>query len=100
MKLYLILFMMIAMSISFGFQTQKPLGMDGKTLYENNCVRCHGKDGTRGEYGAKNLRLSRKNDEYLFKKISNGGWIMPKWKKTLSKEQIISVMNYIKTLRN
>lgn len=77
-----------------------PATLTGKVLYIASCTPCHGEDGTRGKYGAKNLHESRLTDEKLFTKVSNGGWIMPAWKKTLSAAQIQSLVVYIKNLRN
>jgi cytochrome c6 len=79
---------------------QQPVELNGKVLYETKCAKCHGSDGTKGQYGAKNLRKSRLNDDDLFNAIGNGSWIMPKWKKKLTREQLLSVTAYVKTLRN
>lgn len=79
---------------------QPPAELNGKVLFETKCAKCHGADGTKGQYGAKNLRKSRLNDDDLFSAIANGSWIMPKWKKKLSREQLLSVAAYVKTLRN
>ena len=77
-----------------------PVEMNGKILFEKNCTGCHGYDGTKGAYGAKNLRKSKLDNDALVKAISNGNWIMPKWKKRLSPEQIQAIANYIKTFRD
>jgi len=80
---------------------QKPPGeMNGKILFEKKCTGCHGYDGTKGAYGAKNLRKSKLDNEVLLKAISNGNWIMPKWKKRLSPGQIQAIADYIKTFRD
>lgn len=79
---------------------QQPVELNGKVLFETKCAKCHGTDGTKGRYGAKNLSKSRLNDDELFTTIGNGSWIMPKWKKKLSREQLLSVAAYVKTLRN
>jgi mono/diheme cytochrome c family protein len=74
--------------------------VQGKKIYENKCARCHGKDGTRGLFGAKNLKVSRLNDNDLYKTISNGRDIMPSWKDKLTPESIQTVIRYVKTLRS
>jgi cytochrome c6 len=79
---------------------QQPVELNGKVLFETKCAKCHGTDGTKGQYGAKNLRKSRLNDDELFTAIANGSWIMPKWKKQLTREQLLSVAAYVQTLRN
>lgn len=77
-----------------------PVEMNGKILFEKNCTGCHGYDGTKGAYGAKNLRKSKLDNDALVKAIGNGNWIMPKWKKRLNPAQIQSIANYIKTFRD
>lgn len=72
---------------------------DGKVLFQRNCIRCHGYDGKLGHHGAKNLQTSKLDDRQLLKIISNGKWLMPKWKKVLTVDQISAVIAYIKTLR-
>jgi cytochrome c6 len=84
--------------LSINVMAQKP--SPGKLLYDSKCARCHGFDGTEGNYGAANLRQSGLNDAKLVKKISNGGWIMPAWKKTLTPDQILLIAAFVKTLRN
>ncbi len=72
----------------------------GKLLFEENCVKCHGLDGTRGRWGAKNLQTSRISDIELLNTVSYGKSIMPNWSKRLSKTQIDAIVVYVKTLRN
>jgi len=79
--------------------TAQTRAVDGKAIFESKCTRCHGSNGTKGAFGAKNLRKSTLNDEKLINVISNGRWIMPRWKNELSPEQIQAVITYIKTLR-
>lgn len=81
-------------------QQVKPTYENGKVVFQTNCVRCHGQDGTLGRLGAKNLQVSKLNDAQLREIISEGSWFMPKWKRVLSPEQIAAVMIYIKTLRS
>ncbi|MEZ2336648.1 cytochrome c [Mucilaginibacter sp. RCC_168] len=73
--------------------------LTGKALFEKKCATCHGNDGTRGRWGAKNLQLSKLDNNELLNTISNGRGIMPNWGKKLSISQISSVIEYIKTLR-
>lgn len=81
-------------------------GTPAKTLYVNNCARCHGSDG-RGDtqlgklYGAPDLtaknvkRTSRKRTANI---IKNGDGSMPAFSKKLSTAEINSLVGYIKTL--
>jgi cytochrome c6 len=73
--------------------------LTSKALFEKKCASCHGNDGTKGRWGAKNLQISKLNDEELFTMVSTGKGIMPKWSKKLTQPQILSVIEYIKTLR-
>ncbi|HMF70114.1 MAG TPA: cytochrome c [Flavitalea sp.] len=72
----------------------------GKKIFETNCVRCHGNDGTKGKFGAKNLQKTGLSDNELFRVISDGKRIMPGWKHKLSADEIDSVKEYVKTLDN
>ena len=72
----------------------------GKKIFETNCVRCHGNDGTKGKFGAKNLQKTNLPDSELQRIISNGKRVMPAWKNELSDKEIESVKEYIKILGN
>ena len=81
-------------------------GTAAKTLYVNNCARCHGADG-KGEtqlgqlYGAPNLtdrkikRTSRKRTANI---IKNGDGSMPAFGKKMTAAEINSLVGYIKSL--
>jgi mono/diheme cytochrome c family protein len=71
----------------------------GKILFEQNCAKCHGIDGTKGKFGAKNLQKSILTDEQYFRIIQKGKGIMPSWEKNLTAEQITDIVSYIKTLK-
>lgn len=72
---------------------------EGQTLYEHHCARCHGADGARGLFGARNLQKSMLPDTAIALQIRNGKKIMPAFKKKLSPDQINELSAYIKTLR-
>lgn len=72
----------------------------GKKIFETNCARCHGNDGTKGKWGAKNLKKTSLSDSELQRIISNGKRVMPAWKNELSDKEIESVKEYIKILGN
>ena len=77
-----------------------------KTLYLNNCARCHGADGAADTelgklYDAPSLRdkkvkkMSRKKVAGI---IQNGDGSMPAFKKKLSAKETSALVNYIRTL--
>ena len=81
-------------------------GTPAKTLYVNNCARCHGADGKGATqlgqlYGAPDLtsrsvkRTSRKRTANI---IKNGDGSMPAFKQKLSTAEINSLVGYIKGL--
>ncbi|MFT3822259.1 MAG: cytochrome c [Chitinophagaceae bacterium] len=72
---------------------------DGKRLYERNCAPCHGDNGTKAAFGAKNLQVSILNDSALLVQIRNGKRIMPAFRKRFSQQEITAVMQYVKLLR-
>jgi cytochrome c6 len=71
----------------------------GRKLYEQHCVRCHGKDGTKGSFGAKDLQQSILPDAAIIRQIEKGKGFMPPFRKKLSINEISQVMLYIKSLR-
>ncbi len=80
--------------------------LDYKNIYENECQKCHGKDGKgskRGKsLGAPNFAdaewQASLTDEQLIKSITNGKKKMPKQEGKLSPEQIKAVVKYIRLL--
>lgn len=88
----------------------KPSINDGKTLYMQNCARCHGGDGraetAQGElYGATNLadadwwNAKHPSNKRLTNSIVNGRSGMPAFGKRLSKDQIAALVAYVRTFR-
>jgi mono/diheme cytochrome c family protein len=72
---------------------------NGRAIFERNCVRCHGTDGTKGKWGAKNLTISKLSDDELLTTITNGKGRMPAWRNTLTALEIELLKDYIKTMR-
>lgn len=80
---------------------------EGAQLYQNNCVSCHGAnaDGN-GMAGMmlnprpSNLRVmsgTHPDGDFAYK-IREGRGAMPSWKKTLKKDQVWHLVNYIQAL--
>lgn len=77
-----------------------------RTLYLNNCARCHGADG-RGDtelgklYSATNLterKVKRSSRKRAARIIKNGDGSMPAFGKKMTTAEINSLVSYIKTL--
>lgn len=85
---------------SFATIEQKPpTGKTGQELFTKHCKQCHGKDGTRGLFGAKNLQTSQLDDDRLYTSIAKGRKIMPAWEKRMDTAELALVIAYVKTLR-
>jgi mono/diheme cytochrome c family protein len=81
----------------------------GKTVYQTNCVTCHGVSGAGDGPDAAGLdpppadlitHVPLHSDGDLFSFIANGfpRTAMPAWKGTLTDEQMWNVVNYLRTL--
>src|SRR5688572_16345867 len=95
-KYYILIFLSYLFCLA---AAQKKSGSSGKEIFENKCARCHGDDGTKGRWGAKNLQKSRLDNEELIRIVSKGKNLMPSWEKRLSKEELNNVSGYVKGLR-
>src|SRR3954465_6956267 len=80
---------------------------DGRTVYANNCARCHGGDGTSqttmGQMTeAPNLTDAAwqrgKSSAHMVNAVTNGRGQMPAFKKKLSRQEIAAAVAYIRTL--
>jgi mono/diheme cytochrome c family protein len=72
---------------------------EGQVLFKEYCVRCHGNDGTRGMFGAKNLQRSVLSDEAIIQQMLRGKGFMPSFRKKLSEKDMLSIVKYVKSLR-
>jgi cytochrome c553/ribosomal protein L35AE/L33A len=90
-----------ASPIFFNATTSK----DGGSIYDKNCVSCHGNPG-KGNYlkalnpppadlGTKNSQ--NQTDGELFYRISEGNPVMPKFKTTLSEDERWKLVSYIRS---
>lgn len=87
-------------SLLFAFSIAQGRGsVSGKAIFEDKCAKCHGVDGTKGRWGAKNLQKSMLSDADLLKVVTEGKNIMPSWKKRLSEVELRQVTVYVKGLR-
>lgn len=86
------------MIINMSFSIQNQL-LEGKGIYEKNCAKCHGKDGSKKSFGVKSLQKSQLSSTETLEIITNGNGQMPNWKEKLSIQEIEQVTEYIETLR-
>lgn len=70
----------------------------GREVYEKNCTKCHGKDGSKKAFGVKSLQKSLLSNAEKLEIITNGKGKMPSWKDNLSVQEINQVAQYIDTL--
>ena len=79
---------------------------DGQKLYDTNCAKCHGPDGSGSTVvgkavGAKDLRSAeakKLTDAEIFTQIDQGKGNMPPFGGTLNKSQINSLVPIIREL--
>lgn len=99
-RFFLITASIAGLTVFFSFAPQKPrVARTGKELFERHCKQCHGKDGTRGLFGARNLQTSLLTDDALYMTIAKGRKVMPSWEKKLDSTEMELVVDYVKTLR-
>lgn len=92
--------------VAFGDSAKSQV--DGRGLFEENCAKCHGKDGraktVRGKVvGARNLSKptwqARETDEEIAAAIKKGPGAMPSFAKKFSQAEIDSLVAYVRTLK-
>lgn len=71
----------------------------GEKLYLKHCKKCHGTDGTKGAFKAKDLQKSVMADSTMFKLIREGKKKMPSYKKKMDIHETFVVIKYVKSLR-
>ncbi|HNQ11751.1 MAG TPA: SirB2 family protein [Bacteroidia bacterium] len=71
----------------------------GQSIFESQCIVCHGADGKLGVSGAKDLTQSKLSAEERLNIIRNGKNSMIPYQKVLSEEQILAVAEYVETLK-
>jgi cbb3-type cytochrome c oxidase subunit III len=81
---------------------------DAASLFNENCAKCHGKDGRaktmRGKtVGARNLTdakwQAKETDEEILAAIKKGPGAMPSFEKKLSQAQLESLVSYVRSLK-
>ena len=93
---YLLLFVVFFI---FSCVNENSNNNEGKQIYENKCVTCHGLKGNAQASGASDLTVSELSKEKLIEVIKNGRNSMRPYKEELSESQIDSVAKYVIELR-
>jgi mono/diheme cytochrome c family protein len=81
--------------------TTNQLLSEGALVYHQNCVFCHGSDGSKMYRNATDLSKSMLNDDAIIVFVQDGSkGKMPAYRIILSDENIASVTAFVKSLRN
>jgi cytochrome c6 len=73
--------------------------LDGKGIYRQRCVICHGADGSLGLNGAGNLTQSILPLNERVTQITKGKNLMPAFEGVLTPEEILAVATFTETLK-
>jgi mono/diheme cytochrome c family protein len=73
---------------------------DGRALYRQHCVVCHGADGALALNGAADLPKSVLSLEERVHRIAHGKNTMPPFGALLKEEEILAIALYIETFRH
>ncbi len=102
----IMLFPLFLFMIPYSAAAQADKGGEGQKLFEQNCAKCHGPDGSGDSaigkaVGAKDLRAAeaqKLTDAQIYTQIDQGKGNMPPFGGTLNKEQIDSLIPYVRQL--
>ena len=88
--------------------TNEAAGADAATIYNRQCLSCHGRDGRgrtrRGRQTHARDMTSREwqddvSDERLFNSINNGRGKMPAFRKKISENDIDALVAYVRRMK-
>ena len=81
--------------------TENHVPAEPKSLYILHCESCHGMDGAKGNSGAADLSKSKLTDAEIKNMILNGNdkGMMPYKDIITSDQEVISVVDFVKSLR-
>ena len=99
MKKILILSVFAIITFSCADKKAKTLGVDGRKVFKQNCVVCHGLDGKLGANGSKDLALSKMSLDERKAIIKNGKGAMVGLGSLLEPEEIAAVAEYTTKLK-
>ncbi len=72
----------------------------GKKIYRQNCIQCHGYDGTLQASGSANLKTSKLTSEERINFIKKGKGAMMPYEKILKEKDLLLVSDYAGTLKD
>jgi len=72
---------------------------NGKAIYTQLCIECHGADGKKGLFKASDLTASVMSRQEKINIVTNGKGTMAKFDSQLAEEDIEAVVSYIETLK-
>ncbi len=81
-----------------GATTTRPVS-PGEKVYQMHCVLCHGKDGTFGISGAKDLTRSTLTSTEMTALVTDGKGAMMPYRNVLTKAEIEAVVEHVRTLQ-
>lgn len=98
------LFALLLFGIPYSASAQADKGGDGQKVFEQNCAKCHGSDGSADSaigkaVGAKDLRaaeVQKMTDAQIATQIAQGKGNMPPFEGTLNKAQIDALIPYVR----
>jgi len=96
-------FFLIIVAFGMGEKTKsakagaKIAAVNGKEIFNDKCILCHGDNGKLGLNGAKDLSVTPLNHAGIIETISNGKNAMAAYKGVLTPEQIDAVASYIES---
>jgi mono/diheme cytochrome c family protein len=99
MKKILIILTFATIAFSCADKKAKTPGVDGRKVFKQNCVVCHGLDGKLGANGSKDLTESKMSLDERKAIIKNGKGAMVGLGTLLSADQIQAVAEYTLKLK-
>ena len=99
MKKLLILSVLALVTFSCSDKKSKTSGVDGRKVFKQNCVVCHGLDGKLGANGSKDLALSKMSLDERKAIIKNGKGAMVGLGSLLDPAEIEAVAKYTLKLK-
>ena len=99
MRKLLILSTFTIIAFSCADKKAKTPGVDGRKIFKQNCVVCHGLDGKLGANGSKDLTISKMSLDERKAIVKNGKGAMVGLGSLLKPEEIEAVSQYTMKLK-